>query len=153
MSLFKKHHKEVDKVTSQNSKQDSVVKQQSGIKLTSSSKNKAKRTVNFSAQTKQDLPKGKLSYRVLMHPLMTEKINLQSAFNQYTFMVSERANKIEIKQAISETYGIMPLKIRIINMRGKAVSSGRGRSVYRKSWKKAIITLPVGKKIDIYEGV
>ena len=149
MSLFKKHNS--DKKTTQRPADKSASGSQSS---------KASRTVKVSSTKKstgaaaqKELTKGKLSYRILMHPLMTEKINLQSAFNQYSFVVSGRATKIEIKQAILETYGITPLKIRTINMRGKAVNSGRGRSVHRKSWKKAIITLPAGKKIDIYEGV
>ncbi len=93
------------------------------------------------------------AYKVLLHPLITEKISWQNALNQYTFVVDRRANKIEIKKAIRQLYGVTPLKVRIINVTGKLVPSGRGRYTRRKSWKKAIITLPAGKKIDVYEGI
>ena len=149
MSLFKKHNSDKKSIRRPTEKSASVsqVSKSGKTAQVSSSKKSAGATVQ------KELVKGKLSYRILMYPLMTEKINLQSAFNQYSFVVSERATKIEIKQAILETYGVTPLKVRTINMRGKAVNSGRGRSVYRKNWKKAIITLPADKKIDIYEGV
>ena len=95
----------------------------------------------------------RLSYRVLTHPLLTEKTTIQNTYNQYVFMVNVRANKTEIKKAILETYHIKPLKIRIINNLGKAVRSGRGKTNHLKDWKKAIISFPAGKKIDVYEGV
>ncbi|NCP17077.1 50S ribosomal protein L23 [Candidatus Kuenenbacteria bacterium CG_4_9_14_3_um_filter_39_14] len=94
-----------------------------------------------------------VSYKVLVHPLVTEKSTLQNSFNQYAFIVNSRANKVEIKLAIQETYGVMPLKVKTISQMGKLVRSGRGRLSRQKNWKKAIITLPQDKKIDVYEAV
>lgn len=93
------------------------------------------------------------AYKVLLHPLITEKSNLQSSFNQYAFVVSERANKTEIKKAIEEVYKVNPLEVRIVNMLGKAVRGGRKQKSRHKNWKKALVTLPAGSKIDIYESV
>ncbi len=122
-----------------------------------SAKDQAKSAQSKTAQrTKTVEPasgKSKTAYKVLLHPLITEKISLQNALNQYVFMVDKRANKVEIKKAIEELYGVRPTKVRIINVLGKLVPAGRGKYTRRKSWKKAIITLPAGKKIDVYEGL
>jgi len=94
-----------------------------------------------------------VSYKALAHPLITEKSTIQNSLNQYAFLVDNQANKIEIKQAIQEVYDVMPLKVRIIVQSGKLVRSGRGQLSRQKKCKKAIITLPQDKKIDVYEGV
>ena len=88
--------------------------------------------------------------RVLLHPLMTEKSTILTGFNQYAFMIDKKANKISVAKAIEEVYGIKPVSVNIMNNLGKQVRSGR-RLSRRKNWKKAIITLPTGKTIDIYE--
>lgn len=89
---------------------------------------------------------------VLFKPLVTEKATNLGALNKYAFAVSERANKIEIAKAVRSVYGIKPVSVRLVSMKGKKVRHGRiiGR---RKNWKKAIITLPAGQSINIYEGV
>ncbi len=143
MSLFKRDKKEK---TNNKPSVNKTAKADSSVKKTVTKK-KIVVTDN-----KVEITKGKISYNVLMHPLMTEKINLQMSVNQYSFAVNPRSNKVEIKKAIQETYGVNPIKIRIMNVLGKSVRSGRGQSTHRANWKKAIVTLPVGKKIDIYEG-
>ena len=92
------------------------------------------------------------AYKVLIKPLITEKAANLGAENKYVFEVAVSANKIEIAKAINEVYGIKPASVNIINMRGKKVRSGRFQGK-RKNWKKAIIMLPPGKTINIYEGV
>ncbi len=92
------------------------------------------------------------AHRVLMHPLITEKGSFLGAQNQYLFAVAPNTNKIEIKKAIKAVYGIMPTKVRIMTMAGKYVRYGRTEGS-TKHWKKAIITLPEGQKIDIQEGL
>ncbi len=93
-----------------------------------------------------------LAYRVLLRPLITEKASIMGTENKYFFEVSRDANKVEIAKAIEEVYGVKPVSVNIINMKGKKVRFGRilGK---RKDWKKAIVTLPEGKTIKIYEGV
>lgn len=92
------------------------------------------------------------AYRVLLHPLISEKGSYLGVYNQYTFAVALRTNKIEIKKAIRAVYGVEPSKVRIVTVMGKSVRYGKtqGRT---KNWKKAIISLPEGQKIEIQEGL
>jgi large subunit ribosomal protein L23 len=92
------------------------------------------------------------AYRVLIKPLVTEKAANLGMHNKYVFAVSLKTNKIEIAKAIEEVYGIKPISVNIINSEGKTVRSGRTLGK-RKDWKKAIVALPEGKTIKIYEGV
>jgi len=92
------------------------------------------------------------AYRVLLKPLITEKAADLGAENKYVFAVASDANKIEITKAIDEVYGVKPVRVNIIKNQGKKVRYGRTFGK-RKDWKKAIITLPKGKTIKVYEGV
>ena len=92
------------------------------------------------------------AYRVLARPHVTEKAANLGAENKYVFVVSPDANKIEIAKAIREVYGVKPASVNIIKVKGKKVNYGRMKGK-RKDWKKAIIMLPAGKSINIYEGV
>lgn len=90
-------------------------------------------------------------YGVLIAPLMTEKTALGEAKNQYVFAVEAKATKNEIKKAIESRYGVKPVSINVLNVRGKYVRFGQ-RFGQRKDWKKAMISLPKGKSINVYEG-
>ncbi|MFA6106871.1 MAG: 50S ribosomal protein L23 [Patescibacteria group bacterium] len=92
------------------------------------------------------------AYKVLIKPLVTEKASVLSSLNKYNFSVSLGANRIEVAKAIFEVYGIKPVKVNIINNKGKKVRYGKIKGV-RKDWKKAVVTLPAGKSINVYEGV
>ena len=107
------------------------------------------------AKTEAAVPAKKIpgrAYRILVKPLITEKAANIGADSKYLFEVEADSNKIEISKAISEVYGVKPTAVNIIRISGKKVRHGRtlGR---RKDWKKAVITLPKGKTINIYEGV
>jgi large subunit ribosomal protein L23 len=88
------------------------------------------------------------AYHILSKPVVTEKLTAES---RYGFRVSSDANKIEIARAIERVYGVRPVAINIINVRGKNIRYGR-TSGKTSSWKKAIVTLKQGDKIDIFEG-
>lgn len=92
------------------------------------------------------------AYRILVKPLVTEKVSNLGALNKYVFAVAKDANKIEVAKAIKEIYGIKPVGVNVVRLMGKKARYGRigGK---RKDWKKAIITLPAGQTIKIYEGV
>lgn len=92
------------------------------------------------------------SYRVLVRPIITEKSTHQNVLNKYAFEVSRDANKIQIATAISELYGVKPVKVNLANLEGKYKVRGRIQGK-RKDWRKAVVTLPKGKTIDVYEGV
>jgi large subunit ribosomal protein L23 len=89
---------------------------------------------------------------VLIKPLVSEKASFIGQYGQYIFEVSPQANKNEIARAVANTYGVVPLGINIIRVRGKEVRYGR-TSGKTKSYKKAIVTLKPGDKIEVYEGV
>lgn len=92
------------------------------------------------------------AHRVLVKPVITERAAHLGTENKYVFAVKTKTNKIEIAKAINEVYGIKPVNVNVITMRGKKVRYGKIKGE-RKGWKKAIITLPAGKTINIYEGV
>ena len=89
---------------------------------------------------------------VLKKPQITEKAGNLGVLNQYVFVVDIKANKITIAKAVKAIYGVKPTAVRIIRCQGKTKRYGRtiGR---RKDWKKAIVSLPAGKTINLYEGV
>ncbi len=87
---------------------------------------------------------------IISHPLVTEKSAVLASQGTYVFVVSTRANKIQVRNAIKALYGIIPVSVNIQNVRGKAVRFGRHKG-QRNSWKKALVTLPKGKSIDVYE--
>jgi len=102
--------------------------------------------------TKKSKTDTKDAYKVLIRPLITEKATYLATYNKYCFEVSTRSNKIEIKRAIKSLYGVDPIDVNIVNMRGKRVRYGR-ISGKKKNWKKAVISLKKGDKIELYEGV
>lgn len=92
------------------------------------------------------------AYRVLVRPLITEKVTNLAVENKYAFEVATDTNKIEVSRAIQEVYGVVPTDVNIVNVKGKKVRFGR-KFGKRKDWKKAIITLKKGETIKVYEGV
>ncbi len=94
-----------------------------------------------------------IHYDIIKRPLITEKTNIQKEdYNQITFEVDRRANRVEIKRAIEKLFNVRVSNIRTIQVKGKKKQRGRviGK---RKDWKKAIATLMPGERIDFFEGV
>ncbi len=89
---------------------------------------------------------------ILVRPLITEKSSYLSPYGQYVFEVALKTNKVEIAKAIERAYGVKPVKVNIVRVGGKKVRYGR-TSGTTKRWKKAIVTLKPGDKIEVYEGV
>lgn len=89
---------------------------------------------------------------IILAPLVTEKTAHLASQAQYVFRVEAHANKIQVRNAIREMYEVVPVSVNIVNQNGKKVRFGRTRGS-RKDWKKAIVTLPKGKTIEVYEGV
>lgn len=92
------------------------------------------------------------SYRLLITPLLTEKSDAQQAQGKYSFLVSRDVNKIEVARAVRDLYGVKPVAVNIINVKGKFVRFGR-TSGKQKDMKKAIVTLKAGETITAFEGV
>ena len=92
------------------------------------------------------------AHRVLIRPLITEKAANFGVLNKYAFVVTGNSNKVEVAKAVLAVYGVKPVNVNIVCVKGKAVTRGRikGR---RSDLKKAIVTLKKGDTIQIYEGV
>ncbi|HDZ23862.1 MAG TPA: 50S ribosomal protein L23 [Desulfobacteraceae bacterium] len=93
-----------------------------------------------------------IQYDIIKRPLMTEKTTLQKeTFNQLSFEVDRRANRVEIKRAIEKIFSVRVATVRTIQVKGKAKQRGRilGK---RRDWKKAIVKLMPGERIDFFEG-
>ncbi len=90
--------------------------------------------------------------KIVRRPLVTEKSTQQKeTANQYAFEVDRRANKIEIQSAIERLFKVRVVGIRTSNVMGKMKRLGR-RYGKRPDWKKAMITLKEGDRIDFFEG-
>lgn len=89
----------------------------------------------------------RLAHRILIRPIISEKATNLEILNKYVFEVPPDINKIEIGKAIKELYNVDPIRIHIVKVKGKLVRYGKtsGRT---KKWKKSIITLKKGDKIE-----
>jgi large subunit ribosomal protein L23 len=90
-------------------------------------------------------------YEIIKRPVITEKsTQMAAAHNQYAFEVDVRANKIQIKEAVEVIFNVDVVKVATIIMPLKR--SVRGRKHYQRSpeWKKAIVTLPKGQTIPLF---
>lgn len=92
------------------------------------------------------------AYRVLLRPLVSEKAVSREQHGVYTFVVHMNANKQMVKDAVTHVYGIKPKSVRLITTEGKVKRLGR-HSGRRSDSKKAIVTLPKGKTMNVHEGV
>jgi large subunit ribosomal protein L23 len=95
----------------------------------------------------------KTASSILRRPLVTEKgTMLREKSNQVIFSVAPDANKIEIKQAVEEMFGVHVLDVKTMNFKGKVKRWGY-RPYQRSDWKKAVVTLKAGDTIEFIEGV
>jgi large subunit ribosomal protein L23 len=72
---------------------------------------------------------------------------------QYSFEIDRRANKQMVKAAVERIFDVNVLKVRIMNVKPKQGRYGRRVVVRKAGWKKAIVTLEEGQRLDIFEGV
>lgn len=89
-------------------------------------------------------------YEVILRPLITEQcMHLASKRGAYTFEVSPKANKVEIREAVQRLYSVKVDKVRTANHTGKA--RRRGKSIGRTAgWKKAVVYLKPEYHIDLF---
>ena len=90
--------------------------------------------------------------RVLLGAHVSEKAASVESQGRYTFKVARNATKLDIKQEVKAHYGVLPTDVRVMNVEGKRKRFGRTQGK-RSDWKKAIVTLPEGKTIDIHSGI
>ena len=90
-------------------------------------------------------------YQILARPLLTERSTiLKEKYNQYVFEVIPSATKPDIKRAVQEIFKVKVEKVRTMNVLGQDKRVGRSAGK-RPDWKKAIVTLGEGQKIDLVE--
>ncbi|MEN8244199.1 MAG: 50S ribosomal protein L23 [Thermodesulfobacteriota bacterium] len=94
-----------------------------------------------------------IQYDIIIRPVVTEKTSIQKEdFNQVSFEVDRRANRVEIRRAIEQIFNVRVDDVKTMQVKGKV--KRRGRIVgKRKDWKKAIVKLMPGERIDFFEGV
>lgn len=91
--------------------------------------------------------------QIIIEPIVTEKSTVvRETLNAYSFRVKPSATKQQIAKAVEEVFSVTVLAVHTIRMEGKLKRMGRfaGR---RSSWKKAVVTLKKGDKVDFFEGV
>ncbi|MCL6476835.1 MAG: 50S ribosomal protein L23 [Peptococcaceae bacterium] len=89
---------------------------------------------------------------IIKKPLITEKSMDLVGENKYTFIVDLNSNKIEIRKAVEELFKVKVEKVHTIRYKGR-MKRVRGRMGRTPDYKKAIVTLKAGDKIEIFEGV
>jgi len=93
-----------------------------------------------------------IQYDIIKRPLMSEKTTKQKdSFNQLSFEVDRKANRVEIKRAVEQIFNVRVATVRTMQVRGKTKQRGRviGK---RKDWKKAVVKLMPGERIEFFEG-
>ena len=91
-------------------------------------------------------------YEVLQRPLITEKNTVLQTQGKYAFEVASGANKHQVKHAVEQAFKVKVTAVNMMTVPGKKRRVGR-REVLTHSWKKAIVTLKPGDKIELFEGV
>jgi large subunit ribosomal protein L23 len=88
---------------------------------------------------------------VLVRPLLTEKMTaLRESANQVGFLVRADANRVQIKQAVESLLKVKVERVNVLTVKGKVKRLGRFAGK-RSDWKKAIVTLKKGEKLELYE--
>jgi len=93
-----------------------------------------------------------ISYDIIRRPLLTEKTTKQKElFNQLTFEVSRGSNRVEIRRAVEKIFNVRVASVRTMQVRGKVKRRGRVLGK-RRDWKKAVVKLMPGERIEFFEG-
>jgi len=96
----------------------------------------------------------KNAYDIVMKPVITEQSMEDTAVKKYVFKVAVDANKVEIKKAIEEIFGVKVDKVNTVRMDGKLKRSGSYPAGRRANWKKAVVRLTADSKtIEFFEGM
>jgi large subunit ribosomal protein L23 len=152
MAIFKREKKntaaEAEKTVVEKVVKAEKVKKTSTTKKTTTKTKKDTKTVDKKAVKLAS----RLATATLLHPIVSEKAAHLADQGVITFKVTGTANRIAIRQAFRELYKVTPVKVNIIRMRGTQKRFGQ-RTGRTKDYKKALIHLPKGVRIDVFEGV
>jgi large subunit ribosomal protein L23 len=96
----------------------------------------------------------KTAYDIILRPIISEQSMEHTDLKKYVFKVAKDANKIEIKKAIEEIFGVKVDKVTTTNVPGKKKRNGAYPSGYTAEWKKAVVKLTESSKtIEFFEGM
>ena len=92
------------------------------------------------------------AHQILVRPIVTEKNTALSEVGKYCFEVAQAANKIEVKRAVEEVFKVKVTTVNMMKVPGKMRRTGRTSGMTR-TWKKAVVTLAPGERIELFQGV
>ena len=96
----------------------------------------------------------KTAYDIVIRPIITEQSMEDLDIKKYAFEVAKDANKVDIKKAIEEIFGVTVIKVNTLNVRGKEKRTGAYPKGKTASWKKAVVKLSEdSKNIELFEGM
>lgn len=90
---------------------------------------------------------------VIIRPLITEKATRLGGENKYAFAVRKHANKTQIKEAVEKGFDVKVTAVNVMVMKGKPFRVRGNRIKHQPDWKKAVVTLAAGDKLELFEGV
>ena len=92
------------------------------------------------------------AHQILIRPIISEKNTMLNEQGKYVFEVSDRSNKIMVRAAVEQIFKVDVTAVNVIHVPGKRRRSGRTYGMTR-SWKKAVVTLKEGQRIELFQGV
>ena len=92
------------------------------------------------------------AHEILRRPVITEKGTMLGESGQYAFEVARDANKIEIRKAVEQVFKVDVRAVNVMHVRGKVRRMGKSRGM-TTSWKKAVVTLKAGQRIELFQGI
>ncbi len=93
------------------------------------------------------------SLDIVIRPMITEKATRLGGENKYMFEVRSEANKAQIKDAVEKGFEVKVTDVNVMVMKGKPRRTRGNRIKHRPDWKKAVVTLSPGDKIELFEGI
>jgi large subunit ribosomal protein L23 len=99
------------------------------------------------------MPRAPHSLDVIIRPLITEKATRLGGENKYAFAVRSHANKTQIKEAVEKGFEVKVTAVNVMIMKGKPFRVRGNRIKHQPDWKKAVVTLAAGDKLELFEGV
>ena len=94
--------------------------------------------------------------QVVLRPVISEKSMDETRRGKYTFAVHDDANKLQVKAAVEELFKVTVVDVNVLNTKAKEKSRNRRRGRqegWTSPWKKAIVTVAEGDKIEFFEGI
>ena len=93
-------------------------------------------------------------HEILIRPVISEKNTMLNEQGRYVFEVADKANKIMVRQAVAELFNVKVTAVNVMHVPGKRRRNPRNRTVgMTRSWKKAVVTLAPGDRIELFQGV